>query len=198
MHDPSRPTNGWRPLALVLAATAAGAAVLYRYAPYGVQAYLPWPLLALALFAGARLPAGLAVLIALGVQGATDLAFYLDRGWEADPPVYIALVLNVSLGRIVAGRSPSVPRAVGAGALGYVVFFLVTNFGSWIASALPQYNPHTVGSLLLAYGEGLEFIRTRPGQAFGHLLCCGLIFHAHAVLAKAYFPAERVGMEVAR
>ena len=69
---------------------------------------------------------------------------------------------------------------------------LVSNGAAWWEGALPEYSPHTLNTLLLAYYNGLAFLRMQPGQ-----LDCGLVlsfglFGAHAALARAYFPAERV------
>ena len=43
-----------------------------------------------------------------------------------------------------------------------------------------------------------EFIRTRPGEVIGNPACVGLVFGAHAVLARAYRPAERFETEQVR
>ena len=155
-------------------------------------------MLALAIFSGARLKLVPSLMLVLGLQGATDLVLYVDRGWDAVSWVYVAIVANVVLGRISLADSKSTVRVLGVGVFGFAAFFVLTNFGSWVASALPQYSPHSASTLLLAFAEGLEFLRQRPGQAFGHLLCCGALFQTHAVLAKSYVPAEQVEYEEVR
>jgi hypothetical protein len=51
---------------------------------------------------------------------------------------------------------------------------------------------------LLAYEKGLEFLRMQPGHLIGDLVFGLGLFGAHAYLARAYFPAERVIAEPAR
>jgi hypothetical protein len=74
---------------------------------------------------------------------------------------------------------------------GYVLFFLITNAAAWLGNARAYYEPHTLATLLQAYGEGLEYLRYRPGEVFGGPLCVGIVFGAHALLARVYYPAER-------
>ena len=74
----------------------------------------------------------------------------------------------------------------------------MTNFAAWLEPALPEYSPRSLETLLLAYAKGLEFLRMQPGQLIGDLVLSLGLFGAHAYLAKAYFPAERVAMEGAR
>ena len=77
-------------------------------------------------------------------------------------------------------------------------FFLVTNTISWFENALPEYQVKSFQTLMLAYAEGLEFLRGRPMQVFGQYAMAALVFGGHAVLAKRWFPAEVVQAETVR
>jgi hypothetical protein len=137
------------------------------------------------------------------VQGATDLTLYLMNGWGPAKTTYLSFSLFVLFG--LAAR-PLLRRhwAVGAGGVcaismvGYALFFLITNTAAWLGNARPYYEPHTFATLMQAYREGLEFLRGRPGEVFGNPICVGLVFGTHALLARAYFPAEQFGLEQAR
>lgn len=199
----SRPTTDWRPLALVLALTTALYAVLYRFVPFESRALLLWPFGALALYSGARLRWWQSLVLVLGVQMGTDLAFYINNQWEFPKSTYLSFTLFALLGVMIRpllrGHWTMATMGVGSASIvGYAVFFLLTNAEAWAISARPYYAPHTFASLLQAYGEGLEFLRNKPGEVFGNPLCVGLVFGLHAVLARAYFPAERLDIEQVR
>jgi hypothetical protein len=198
-----RPTPPWRPLAGGLAIALAAYAVLYRFADYGTTALLPWPFAALAVYGGARLRAWQAIAIVLLVMVGTDSYFFVANHRSASFATYACFALFVLLG--VASR-PFYRRhgvtAVASGAatslICYAIFFLVTNTMAWLGNAEAAYSPHTFESLMIAYREGLEFIRTRPGEWFGAPALAALVFAAHAELARAFFPAERFEAEPAR
>jgi hypothetical protein len=187
----SRPNPDWRPLALLLALVTAAYVVVYRLVPFDTRAFFLWPFTAWTLYTGARLTLRVALPLTLGVFGLTDLV--LSRG--AVPPNYVfyaLLAVSVLLGRGLLARSQAPWRIAAGSVLSYALFFLVSNAAAWLEGALPEYSPHTLGTLLLAYSNGLAFLRMQPGQLdFGLLLSFGL-FGAHAALAKAYFPAEQV------
>jgi hypothetical protein len=187
----SRPNPDWRPLALSLACITASYVFVYRLVPFETRAYFLWPFSAWTLYAGARLSLRVALPLTLGAFALTDLV--LSRG--AVPPnylFYLLLAVSVLLGRGLLGHSQAPWRVAAGSILSYALFFLVSNFAAWLEGALPEYSPHTFDTLLLAYYNGLAFLRMQPGQLdFGLLLSFGL-FGAHAALAKAYFPAERV------
>lgn len=192
-----------RPLAFGIAFVTALYAVLYRFVPYDAQAYLLWPFGALALYSGARLRTWQALSIIFAVMIGTDLIFHRTNFWGFSKATYLSFALFVLLGvalrPLLTRRWPIYSAGVaGASVVGYAFFFLLTNAAAWLGTALPQYEPHTFSTLMLAYAEGLEFLRNRPGEVFGNPLCVGLVFGAHALLARAYFPAERFGAEHAR
>lgn len=196
----SRPTSDWRPLALMLAGLTAAYAVAYRIMPYDQSAFLPWPFGALAMYAGARLTTRIAVPLVLGCFFLSDAILYMRGHTPPNYLFYLCLGVSLLIGRGLLSHSQAIWRIVAGGLGSYVFFFLTTNVAAWIEPALPEYSPHTFGTLLLALEKGLEFLRYRPGHvlSLGDVLPSLALFGAHAYLAKAYFPAERVVTEAAR
>jgi hypothetical protein len=188
----ARPNPDWRPLALSLALLAAAYAVLYRFIPFADRAYLLYPFGAWALYSGARLTTRVALPLTIGVFAATDLLLYVGNAVPPNYLFYLLLGLYVLIGRGLLARSQAAWRIVAGSVGGYALFFLASNFAAWLEVALPEYAPHTLDTLLLAYRRGLEFLRMQPGQLIGDLVLSFGLFGAHAALAKAYFPAERV------
>lgn len=198
-----QPTSDRRPLALGIALVTALYAALYRFVPYDVQAYLLWPFGALCLYTGARLRPWQALALVFAVQAATDSIFFVVNHWSIPVITYLTFGLFVLLGvgvrpALRGGGLTAVAGVGGASVVGYALFFLITNAAAWAENSLPEYEPHTFDTLLLSYKHGLEFLRHRPGEVFGNPVCVGLVFGAHALLARAYFPAERFGAEQAR
>ena len=79
-------------------------------------------------------------------------------------------------------------RAVGVAFGGGLMFFLVSNFGSWVEKALPHYE-HSLRGLIDCYVAAIPFYR---GTFLGDVVFTAVFFGAHAVLSRVYFPAERV------
>ncbi len=71
-------------------------------------------------------------------------------------------------------------RVIGASVTASVVFFLASNFGCWLGSAL---YPHSLGGLMLCYGAGIPFFWN---SVAGDLFYCGILFGAFE-LAKFKF-----------
>jgi hypothetical protein len=192
MHAPASPTTTViRPTTLLLIVATTAYAVAYRFIPYDVQMYFLWPLGALGLFTGARLRLLPALVIGLGVQLSTDLIFYVTKQWPTGYAissvllVYSCLLVNVVLGRYLLWQTSSAVRVVGGGLLSFVYFFLATNFGAWLETARVEYSPHTFSTLMMAYREGLEFVKASPGQIIGTPLCALILFGADIALARA-------------
>ncbi|MCB0571763.1 MAG: hypothetical protein KDC66_18470 [Phaeodactylibacter sp.] len=77
--------------------------------------------------------------------------------------VYLGFALIIGMG-IVLLRKVQVPNLLAASILASTVFFLVTNFGSWMAD--PMY-PKTATGLTAAYAAGLPFFwNTLLGDLF--------------------------------
>jgi len=188
----TRSMSDRRPLALMLAALLVGYAILFRLMPFETRGWALWPFGALALYCGARLSAGTALLLTLGVVAITDLLLYQ---WSHIMPNYLfyaILGVTVLLGRGLLGKSFAWWR-VGAGSIAsYAMFFLLSNFVAWLEPALPQYEPRSFATLMLAYRNGLDFLRYQPAHLDCGLLLSFGVFGLHAYLAKVYFPAEQL------
>jgi hypothetical protein len=152
----------------------------------------PWNLSvigALGLFAAARLgfwPAFAFVILAIGLK---DAAFYFLGNMEPYPLSYLYFAGYAAIGWLLLRRTES-PTRIGATALGTsMLFFLISNFVSWLEQARPY--GYSLGGLMDSYAAGIPFYK---GTFVGDLLFTGVLFGAHAVLSHAYFPAERVAV----
>jgi hypothetical protein len=184
--DPNRTPLRGKPMTLVLT----GVALLAALVTLLPQPYRPWNLSAigsLGLFAAARLgfwPGVGLLMIALGLK---DVGVLLIHGWTPAPLVWLCFGGYVLLGWIFLQQTES-PLKIGATALGAsLVFFVVTNFLAWLGQALPY--GYSFAGLVECYVAALPFYR---GTLTGDLLFTGVLFGAHGVLSRTYFPAERV------
>lgn len=182
----------------MLAGLTAAYAVAYRLMPFDMRGYFLWPFGAWALYAGARLTPRVAVPLTLGVFAVSDAILYFGSHIQPNYVFYVCLGASVLLGWAVLRRTQNPAWVVGASLTSYAFFFLLSNFAAWLEPAREYYRPHTFATLMQAYAEGLEFLRMQPGHLIGDLVCGLGLFGAHAYLAKAYFPAERVVPEAAR
>ena len=187
----------WRPLALLLLASAAAVAVFTRLIPYELRPFNFALAGALFLYAGARLRPWAYLFLPFVVMIAVDLYFMGIKHWEASPWVYGSYAVYLLLAAGFLRRSES-PLRIGAVVLvGSIQFFLITNFGVWLGYVLhpelsigtPYYCPPTFAGLMQCYELGIPFFR---GTLLADVLFSGALFGAHAWLARAYFPAERV------
>jgi hypothetical protein len=182
---------------MTLSLAAAGAilagllAIIYANLPLDSQ---PWNLSvigAVALFSAARLGFVSALAFVAAAIIMKDAAFYFIRGWEPYPLSYVYFVMYAAIGWALLRRTES-PVRIGAAALSAsLLFFLVSNFVSWLEQAYPY--GYSFAGLLDSYGAGVPFYR---GTLAGDLLFTSVLFGAHAVLSRAYFPAERVAIPV--
>ena len=148
--------------------------VLAIIAALGVIRLLPHPpnftpLGAIAIFAGVHLGRKMwAYLIPALILLLTDLVagpvFYEGFLW-----VYLAYIPLVLIGRgISTNRNPI---SIGFGALsGAIIFFLISNFGVWVHSAL---YPKTLEGLGACYAMGLPFLRN---DILGTIAFCAVAF----------------------
>jgi hypothetical protein len=189
-------TRSWQPVTLVLIFGACALTVLLRMKLLD----LPWnltPVGALALFAGARLRSWQAYLLPPLLMTLTNALLVIYPGvqfWYPElPVVYGCLMLNVLLGRLLTHTEN--PWAVGGVALACSLqFFVVTNFAAWLANvyfypADQRMYEANLGGLWTSYVMGLPFYR---GTFAGDMLFTVALFSAHALLAPAGFPRERV------
>lgn len=191
-QPPAPPT--FKPLAFGLATLGLALVVVLTVAFQSLPAeYRVWNVSvigALALFAAARLGlwrglAFTAVAIAL-----KDVCYYrLTNWWEPYPLSWLYFGGYALAGWHFLRRSAAAGRVAGTALWVSLSFFLVSNFVSWLEQALPY--GYSLEGLMNCYAAAIPFFR---GTLLGDVLFSGVLFGAHAVLARAYFPAERVGV----
>jgi hypothetical protein len=145
-------------------------AVASRVAPH------PWnftPMIAVALFAGARISrAWLAAVAVLACLALGDLAVgafpYGGMEWVYGPMLAVVLI-----GRVLTTRRTVLATLLAALAGGFV-FFVISNFGVWLGDMYP----HTPGGLAECYIAALPFYRN---QIVGDLVFTGALFGLHAL-----------------
>jgi hypothetical protein len=177
----------FKPMTLALAGIAVLAAATAML-PTTVRPWNVAALGALALFAASRLRLPLALGVFALALAVKELGVYLQFGYDPHPPTWPCYFAYLALGWALLRKTES-PRWIGGTAFGAsVVFFLVTNFISWLEQAYPY--PYSLEGLLDCYIAAIPFYR---GTLIGDLCFSAALFGAHAVLSRVYFPAERVG-----
>lgn len=178
----------------IVAALVAFAAA-FRLIPAEYRPYNLAPVAAVALFAGACFDrARWAFVVPLAAMAASDAVIAyragdLSVGFHATVPfTYASFVLIAALGMVLRWRRR--PGWIAAAALGSsVLFFLVTNFGSWLvgtqASGLPY--EKSLAGLLYCYQMGLPFFRA---TLLGDAVFTALLFGVFAVADKRLPLAE--------
>ena len=150
------------------------------------------PVEAIALFGGAFFASrALAVLVPLLAMLVADLALGLLHGglyagWFGSAGfwlVYLCIAASVVLGFGLRGRARA-GRVLAYCLAGSVLFFVVTNFGAWLAS--PMY-PRSGAGLLQAYVAGIPFFQW---TLLGTLAYAALLFGGFALL-RARLPVLR-------
>jgi len=149
------------------------------------------PIGAMALFSGAILGSKyLKYIIPLVILFVSDLILNntILRAWYPDSEgfiffskymitTYIAFVLAVAIGHFFMKKISF--KSVVGGALGFsVVFFLISNFGSWLH---PGTYPKSISGLVTCYGAGLPFLKNTIA---GNLFYCTVLFGSYAMLTQ--------------
>ncbi len=150
------------------------------------------PIGAMALFGGAIIGSKrLGYIIPLAALFIGDLVYglfmssYLDYLFSISfLMVYISFIITVLIGRNFIGQKASMPKvllgAVGSG----VIFFLLTNFGSWLYD--PLYVKNMAG-LLQSYAAGLAFHKQ---ELFGNFFLNGIM--SNIVFSALVFGAYKL------
>jgi hypothetical protein len=145
--------------------------VLSRLVPH------PWnatPVMAIALFAGTYLAKRWAVFLPLAIVALSDIAL----GWHATVPFnWAAFALTGMLGWWIRPR-PGAGRILAGTLTGSVLFFLITNFGVWVAGGL---YPPTPAGFWQCYVAAIPFFR---GTLLGDVVYAGILFGAYALLTR--------------
>ena len=150
----------------------------------------PWNFAAIgavALFAAARLRFVQALLVLAAMLAVKDVAIFAKFGWPPEPLSWVAFLGYAAIGFAFLRKTEN-PAFIGVGAVAAsLVFFVVSNFGSWLMQALPY--GYTLAGLAECYEAAIPFYR---GTLVSDVLCTATLFTAHAVLSRAWFPAERL------
>jgi hypothetical protein len=175
-------SNSRRPLAVGLTVLGAVARLL-PHAPNFT------PVGSMSLFGGARLRSWQAYLLPLVLMVVTDP---LVGGYSAATPfVYASFLISVWLGGRYLRSSENAVRIGAVCAVSSLQFFLITNFGTWLGTAL---YPHTASGLAACYVAAIPFYgRTLAGD----LLYTAALFGLHAWLSRALARSERVALQTA-
>jgi hypothetical protein len=154
-------------------------AALFRLVPHPPNVT---PIAAIALFSGAYLAdRRLSLVVPLLAMLLSDLflGFYSSMALT-----YLAFALSVVLGWSLHSRRARPLPVLGAAVGSSLIFYLLTNFGSWVTTGL---YPHDPAGLLAAYVAGLPFYRN---SLAGDLLFTGLLFWGFH-LAERRIPSLR-------
>ncbi|HXC73265.1 MAG TPA: DUF6580 family putative transport protein [Sphingomicrobium sp.] len=134
------------------------------------------PIGAMALFSGAYLGRkGLAFVAPLAAMLLSDAILGFHSGM---PFVYASVALIVLIGSLVASRITAM-TVVGAALASSVLFFIVTNFGTWLVSGM---YPLTGAGLAACYIAAIPFFQN---TAVGDLFYCAVLFGGFALLERA-------------
>lgn len=219
MHDDKQTNDNG--LARICAGGMAVAAGLIRLVPFNPMNFTPVG--GLALFGGARLRSWMAYVLPLAVMAVSDLLLWAIYGKDPfNPWVYACFVLAVAWGQLLLRRGGA-GRIAAVSALVSVQFFLVTNFGVWLADVthnpplpegstviwheypglaapVPFHYAHNFSGLLACYAAALPFIGTNApplgffgNQLLGDLFYTGLLFGLYAWLRSGVLLPRRLG-----
>jgi hypothetical protein len=154
---------------------------------------IPWfpnamPVSAVALFAGAWFRDWR---LMLGIPLLTRLLSDLMLGYETASAsevlvIYACLAFSVACGWLVRNQRQQPLPVLTSCLASAVVFFLVTNFGVWLASTPnlgPFYYPPTLAGLARCYEMAWPFFR---GTLVGDIVYTGVLFGGYAFAASRY------------
>lgn len=133
------------------------------------------PIGALALFGAAYGSRRSAIFVPLAALAISDLFI---GGHPTIPYVYGSFVLIALLGMVVFRNGVTRTRAVTASVAASAIFFLVSNFGHWLAGTM---YPRTFEGLLTCYAMALPFLR---GTMIGDLFYVGILFGGYALARR--------------
>ncbi len=193
MQDPTEPRSRRMTLALAGAGVLVAGllAVVFSFFPAGGKPWNVSVIGALALFTAARLGFWPALGFTAAALAVKDAVVYASTGMEPYLLSYVYFAGYAVIGWALLRRSES-PVRIGATTLGAsVLFYLVSNFVSWVEHALPYQD--SLAGLLDSYIAGIPFFH---GTLAGDIVFSATLFGAHAVLSRVYFPAERGAVEV--
>lgn len=98
-----------------------------------------------------------------------------------------ALVMLIGLALLRSRVTPG--RIVASSLLASVAFYLVSNFGAWIAPVGPALYPKTMAGLVEGYIAGLPFL---GNTVLGDLFFCALLFGAYAWASRRELAVQKI------
>lgn len=165
---------GWRLAIAFHAFEALGFGTPYNFVPLG----------AIALYAGARLPRGVAFLIPLAVLALSDLLIDPGHGYPfysaSRLTTYVVYTGVVGLGLLVR-RGANPVMLGGLSVVGSTLFFLASNFAVW-AGGEGYGHPMSWPGLIATYVDGLPFYRN---SLLADLMGTTLLFGLDAILMRS-------------
>jgi hypothetical protein len=182
MGEPSR----FKPMTLALV----GLGVLAAATALLPQSFRPWnfsAIGALALFASARLGFFRGLIAVAAALVVKDVGVYYIYHFEPYPLSWVYFTMYAVIGYCFLRKTES-PLRIGAFTLSAsFLFFVISNFVSWLEQALPY--GYSLEGFIACYEAGIPFYRA---TLIGDLTFSGAFFGLHYALSHAYFPAERV------
>ncbi|MBD3380542.1 MAG: hypothetical protein GF408_08815 [Candidatus Omnitrophica bacterium] len=144
--------------------------ILLRLVPHAANMA---PVAAIALFAGAYLDRRIAPWVPLAIMVASDLVIGLH-----DVVFYTwgAFLLTGFMGVFTLREKRTPARVMGVTAGASILFFLITNFGVWLA-----WYPRTFAGLADCYVKALPFIRNTLAS---NLIAAAVLFGVYELLAR--------------
>ncbi len=140
------------------------------------------PIGAMALFAGATLrDRRLAVLLPLAAMFVSDLLLGSHSTFLF---VYGSYALIALLGQTLQRHRRSALRIGGASLAASLLFFTITNFGSWISY---DWYPHTLGGLVACYVAAIPFLGDTQATTFFLNTAVGDLFFSAALFGGLVF-----------
>lgn len=166
--------------------------VIYRLLVHYAAGAMPWnftPVEATALFGGAYFAdrrLGIAIPLIAMIIADGVIALTLPPAWVRDwlgtlPFVYLCIAMTAVGGFALRGKV-SAPRVLGGALASAVLFFLVTNFATWL-TARPEAGAACTGTLTACYVAGIPFFK---GTLYGTLLWSALLFGGFALLGRRW------------
>ncbi|CAN5321149.1 hypothetical protein BH11PLA2_BH11PLA2_00610 [soil metagenome] len=183
----------WKPLALMLCLGLLWIAAMTRLIPTEYRAFNFTAIGAVAMFAAARIGLWQSLLITFTAMLTSGIVLWWQNDfhehYEPFPSTYLGLACYSLIAWLFLRNSENPVRIGAVALLGSWWFFLVTNAFSWV-SPMHNYERNFMG-LVDCYTMALPFYRTTLA---GDMIFTGVLFGLHALLSRAYFPAERVAL----
>ena len=152
-------------------------AIIFALAIFRLLPHLPnvSPVAAMALFGGAYFAdKRMAFIVPFAALFLSDLLLGLHNSMIF---VYAGFALTVMIGFLLQNRA-TITNTAFAMVTSSVLFFLLTNFGAWMTSALYA---KTAGGLMQAYAAGIPFFQN---SLLGNLVFAAVIFGGYHLLQK--------------